>query len=57
MDAMAIGGGTSAIKGAWGERLFVRQQSRLWEAGERLLSSATRPLWPRILEHVYIRRR
>jgi hypothetical protein len=38
-------------KGAWGERLCW-SNSFVWEE-ENCLSSATHPLWPRILKHVY----
>ena len=44
--------GTSAIKkGAWGEKAMLGN-SPVWEE-ENCISSATHPLWPRTLKHVY----
>ena len=51
MDTMAIWGGTSAIKGGVGRMETLGNRS-VWEE-ETYLSSATHPLWPRILKHVY----
>jgi hypothetical protein len=52
MDAMRIGSGTSVKKGAWGGRQRWMENRSGWDEGT-YLSSATHPLWPRILEHVY----